>query len=161
MFIGREKELESLKSLLAKRTGSLVACRGRRRIGKSTLIEQFARINGCRFIEIDGLMPREGMTNEVQLRNFADKLGAAARREIGVVANWREAFDCLDEVIVDSDWTVVLLDEISWMGKYDPDFPGQLKSAGFAGRFSQDIVLKDGLGVRRQSCAGCSRKRLL
>ena len=174
MFIGREKELESLKSLLAKRTGSLVACRGRRRIGKSTLIEQFARINGCRFIEIDGLMPREGMTNEVQLRNFADKLGAAARREIGVVANWREAFDCLDEVIVDSDWTVVLLDEISWMGKYDPDFPGQLKSAwdsklkkhdrlivvvcgsvsawisknilksaGFAGRFSRDIVLKE------------------
>ena len=122
MFIGREKELESLRSLLAKRTGSLVACRGRRRIGKSTLIEEFARINGCRFIEIDGLMPREGMTNEVQLLNFSDKLGAATKREIGAVANWREAFDRLNEAIGDSEWTVVLLDEISWMGKYDPDF---------------------------------------
>ena len=174
MFVGREKELESLRSLLAKHTGSLVACRGRRRIGKSTLIEEFARINGCRFIEIDGLMPREGMTNEAQLLNFSDKLGAATKREIGAVANWREAFDRLNEAIGDSEWTVVLLDEISWMGKYDPDFPGQLKSAwdsklkkhdrlivvvcgsvsawisknilksaGFAGRFSRDIVLKE------------------
>ena len=174
MFIGREKELESLKSLLSKRTGSLVACRGRRRIGKSTLIEEFARINGCRFIEIDGLMPREGMTNEAQLRNFADKLGAASGMVLGAVVNWREAFDRLNEVVVDSEWTVVLLDEISWMGKYDPDFPGQLKSAwdsklkkhdrlivvvcgsvsawisknilksaGFAGRFSRDIVLRE------------------
>ena len=174
MFVGREKELESLRLLLSKRTGSLVACRGRRRIGKSTLIEEFARVNGCRFIEIDGLMPREGMTNEVQLQNFADKLGAASGREISAVVNWREAFDRLNEVIVDSEWTVVLLDEISWMGKYDPDFPGQLKgawdsklkkhdrlivvvcgsvsawisknilkSAGFAGRFSRDIVLRE------------------
>ena len=174
MFVGREKELESLRLLLSKRTGSLVACRGRRRIGKSTLIEEFARVNGCRFIEIDGLMPREGMTNEVQLQNFADKLGAASGREISAVVNWREAFDRLNEVIVDSEWTVVLLDEISWMGKYDPDFPGQLKgawdsklkkhdrlivvvcgsvsawisknilkSAGFAGRFSRDIVLSE------------------
>ena len=174
MFVGREKELESLRSLLAKHTGSLVACRGRRRIGKSTLIEEFARINGCRFIEIDGLMPREGMTNEAQLLNFSDKLGAATKREIGAVANWRAAFDRLNEAIGDSEWTVVLLDEISWMGKYDPDFPGQLKSAwdsklkkhdrlivvvcgsvsawisknilksaGFAGRFSRDIVLKE------------------
>lgn len=174
MFIGREKELESLRSLLDKCTGSLVACRGRRRIGKSTLIEEFARVNGCRFIEIDGLMPREGMTNAAQLRNFADKLGAASGRSVGAVANWREAFDRLNETISDSEWTVVLLDEISWMGKYDPDFPGQLKSAwdsklkrhdhlivvvcgsvsawisknilksaGFAGRFSRDIVLKE------------------
>ena len=119
-------------------------------------------------------MPRDGMANEVQLRNFADKLGAATNREIGPVANWRQAFGCLNEVIDDTEWTVVLLDEISWMGKYDPDFPGQLKSAwdsklkkhdrlivvvcgsvsawisknilksaGFAGRFSRDIVLKE------------------
>lgn len=174
MFFGRENELESLKSLLAKRTGSLVACRGRRRIGKSTLIEEFARVNGCRFIEIDGLMPREGMTNAVQLQNFVDKLGAATGKPLAPVVNWREAFDRLNDALYDDVWTVVLLDEISWMGKYDPDFPGQLKSAwdsklkkhdrlvlvicgsvsawisknilksaGFAGRFSRDIVLKE------------------
>ncbi len=33
MFVGRENELESLRLLLDKRTSSLVACRGHRRIG--------------------------------------------------------------------------------------------------------------------------------
>ena len=42
-FFGREDLLDSLKSLWDKRVSSLVTCRGRRRIGKSTLIEEFAR----------------------------------------------------------------------------------------------------------------------
>ena len=54
MFVGREKELESLRLLLDKRTSSLVAFRGRRRIGKSTLIEEFARRNHCRLVAIAG-----------------------------------------------------------------------------------------------------------
>ena len=43
MFIGRKDILEDLESLWRKRTSSLVACRGRRRIGKSTLFREFAR----------------------------------------------------------------------------------------------------------------------
>ena len=39
MFIGREKELELLDALWGRDAGVLVTCRGRRRIGKSTLIE--------------------------------------------------------------------------------------------------------------------------
>ena len=35
----------------------------------------------------------------------------------------------LDKAISWDDWTVVLLDEVSWMGRYDPDFPARLKSA--------------------------------
>ena len=37
MFIGRKEYLDDLESLWRKRTSSIVACRGRRRIGKSTL----------------------------------------------------------------------------------------------------------------------------
>ena len=43
MFIGRERELASLALLLEKSTSSIVACRGRRRIGKSTLIYKKGR----------------------------------------------------------------------------------------------------------------------
>ena len=39
MFIGRNEQLDALSQLWGKRTSSLVTCRGRRRIGKSTLIE--------------------------------------------------------------------------------------------------------------------------
>ena len=45
MFYGREELLGQLGDLLKKRTASLVTCRGRRRIGKSTLVEEFARRN--------------------------------------------------------------------------------------------------------------------
>ena len=34
-----------------------------------------------------------------------------------------------DGVIADGERTVVFLDEVSWMGKYDPDYPGELKYA--------------------------------
>ena len=129
MFVGRERELESLRLLLDKRTSSLVACRGRRRIGKSTLIEEFARRNRCRLVEIDGLLPREGMTNQVQLDNFIEKLAAQTGVDGTKVSSWFEAFMRLDKAITWDDWTVVLLDEVSWMGRYDPDFTARLKSA--------------------------------
>ena len=134
MFIGREKELESLCSLLDKRTASLVACRGRRRIGKSTLIEEFAKRNHCRLVEIDGLLPREGMTNQVQLDNFIEKLSAQTHADGTKVSSWFEAFGRLDQALAGlmtawNGWVVVLLDEVSWMGRYDADFPARLKSA--------------------------------
>ena len=52
-FLGRENELESLRLLLDKQSSSIVACRGRRRIGKSTLIREFARRNELAFVNID------------------------------------------------------------------------------------------------------------
>lgn len=42
MFFGRQAQLEQLNRLLYKQVGSFVTCRGRRRVGKSTLIERFA-----------------------------------------------------------------------------------------------------------------------
>ena len=129
MFVGRESELESLRLLLSKRTSSLVACRGRRRIGKSTLIGEFARRNGCRLINIDGLLPRAGMTNQVQLDNFIEKLSAQTGVDSTKVSSWFEAFVRLDQALVWNDWTVVLLDEVSWMGRYYADIPAKLKSA--------------------------------
>ena len=43
MFFGRDSELDRLASLWRKRVSSLVTCRGRRRVGKSALVEEFAK----------------------------------------------------------------------------------------------------------------------
>lgn len=43
MFVGREDLLDQLDALWRVPVASLVTCRGRRRIGKSTLIAEFAR----------------------------------------------------------------------------------------------------------------------
>ena len=148
-FLGRENELESLRLLLDKQSSSIVACRGRRRIGKSTLIREFARRNELAFVNIDGLAPQPKQTNHDQLVNFTLKLSQQTRFAGSVPENWYAAFKALDSSIDDSRWTVVLLDEISWMGKHDPDFASYLKSAWdndlkyHGGRFSRDIFLRE------------------
>jgi len=43
MFVGRDKEIKQLSHLLTLKKASIVVCRGRRRIGKSTLIQQFGK----------------------------------------------------------------------------------------------------------------------
>ncbi len=128
MFLGRERELESLGLLLQKPIASLVACRGRRRIGKSTLFAEFARRNKTGFIVIEGLGPRKGQTNADQLRNFGEQLCAQTIGPRVVPDSWMEAFRLLSDRIDDSRKTVVLLDEVSWMGRHEPDFPGFLKN---------------------------------
>ena len=128
MFFGREDLIERLEALFCKRTASLVTCRGRRRIGKSTLIEKFAERAGARFIKIEGIKPRPKLDNGKELENFATKLAAQTHCDSSVPDNWLNAFLRLDGVIRDNGRTVVLLDEISWMAHYDPMFAGTLKS---------------------------------
>jgi len=56
-FYGRDELLVDLDSLWGKNSPSLVTCRGRRRIGKSTLIARFAELSNARFIKIEGERP--------------------------------------------------------------------------------------------------------
>ena len=127
MFVGRKKHLSDLSRLMRKKSASLVTCRGRRRIGKSTLVREFAK-KAARFIEIEGLPPRKGIGNQHQLQAFSRQLSHQTDLPSLTLENWPQAMQLLASVIK-NEWTVVLLDEISWMGGYDPDFPGHLKTA--------------------------------
>ena len=131
MFVGRKDILEDLESLWRKRTSSLVACRGRRRIGKSTLFREFARRSADAYIEIEGLPPtaERAMTNQDEIDHFMESLDLATGCGVREVERWLQAFAELDGQIDDAKRTVVLLDEISWMGKYDPLFPSVLWKA--------------------------------
>ena len=181
MFVGRKRELDSLENLWRKPGASLVTCRGRRRIGKSTLIEEFARRSGAKFIAIEGKAPEKGMTNRRQLDSFREQLQAQSHAKIAKSKTWFDAFIKLDGILDDAR-TVVLLDEISWMGKYDKGFAGDLKIAwdrslkkherlvlvlcgsvstwisdnilrntGFVGRRSMDMVVRE---LPLAECAG-------
>ena len=128
-FYGRRDLEQQLEDLTGKRVSSFVTCRGRRRIGKSTLIEHFAHKIGARFIKIEGLKPRAGINNEDELSTFAEQLAAQTESEPTTPANWLFAFKRLDREIKDDVCTVVLLDEVSWLGQYDKTFSGTLKIA--------------------------------
>lgn len=128
-FIGRTEFMDDLASLWRKRTSSLVACRGRRRIGKSTLFREFSRRTADAYIEIEGLAPEKNMTDRDQLDGFAASLARETHSPLAKLEDWLEAFYRLDLAIDDSKRTVVVLDEISWMGGYNPMFPSILRKA--------------------------------
>ena len=121
-FFGRNEILAQLDALWGKRTASFVTCRGRRRIGKSTLIERFAMCSDARFIRIEGLRPSEDCDNACELQSFASQLSVQVRRDVFVPSDWLHAFVALNDVIEDDCRTVVLLDEVSWMAAYDKMF---------------------------------------
>lgn len=129
MFFGREEQLEQLKSLLSKQTASLVTCRGRRRIGKSTLVEVFAERSGCRFIKIEGRRPQQKLSNKDELMTFAQQLAVQTETEKTPPSCWMDAFRRLSSLINDDEGTVILLDEISWLAHYDKCFADDLKIA--------------------------------
>ena len=110
MFIGREEQLKQLGDLWRKDVASLVTCRGRRRIGKSTLIAEFASRSHVRFLKLEGLPPRKGVTNEMQLEVFARQLAEQTQSPFEPLTNWFDAFARLDKHIDKRAKTVVLLD---------------------------------------------------
>ena len=141
-FTGRISELETLARLWRKSSPSLVVCSGRRRIGKSTLIEEFAARSDCRFIEIEGLAPDKKMTNARQRAHFLERLADIGATPPIQADTWPRAFDALLKVIrADGRRTVVLLDEISWMGGYDPGFPAFFKNAWDTGFSKRDDLI--------------------
>ena len=128
MFTGRERELSLLESLWNKSTASFVVCRGRRRIGKSTLIQKFAA-KADRFLEFQGLPPGEYAKNNVQMAGFVEQLCEKTEIPHFQPETWEQIFSFLVMGLNQNERTVILLDEISWMASGEKNFPGWLKIA--------------------------------
>lgn len=125
-FIGRQKELSDLKQLFLKKTASLVVIKGRRRIGKSRLVEEFAR--NKKFYCFSALPPTELTTDQSQRDEFARQLGEQFDIPGLKSEDWGSLFTLLAKS-TQKGTTIILLDEISWMGSKDPNFLGKLKIA--------------------------------
>ncbi len=126
IFVGREKELARLKSLFEKKSASLVVLTGRRRIGKSRLIEQFA--SNKRFYSFSALAPEEGITGQTQREEFAKELSKQFDMPPLRADDWSDLFSFLAKQTREGQ-VIILLDEISWMAMDDPTFLGKLKNA--------------------------------
>ena len=71
-FLGREYEIGLLNNLLSKKTASLVVIKGRRRIGKSRLVEEFAKAH--RFYSFSGIPPHQKTTDISEKEAFLKQL---------------------------------------------------------------------------------------
>lgn len=126
IFVGRKEELQDLSLLLKKKTASLVVVQGRRRIGKSRLIQEFAK--GFRFYEFAGIAPNPKTTAQSQRDEFSRQLSNATGLPEVQADDWSKLFLLLANS-ANEGRVIILFDEISWMGSKDPDFLGKLKNA--------------------------------
>lgn len=125
-FRGRKRELTILRRLLTKRSASLVVLKGRRRIGKSRLAEEF--VKSLRSYTFVGLPPEKKLTAKMQRIEFVKQM----QRMLGIhglkADDWSDIFWHLATHVSEGQ-VVIVLDEINWMGNKDPTFLGKLKTA--------------------------------
>jgi uncharacterized protein len=126
MFIGRTEYVTALNSLTKEEKASLIVIKGRRRIGKSTLAREFGK-SFNKVYEFSGLPPANGIGTQQQKEEFTGQL---AKQGIpGISPNdWSDLFFHLANHSK-KEKALVILDEISWMGKDDPLFLPKLKNA--------------------------------
>ncbi len=126
LFIGRQNELADLRLLLQKKTASLVVIQGRRRIGKSRLIQEFGKTHA--FYQFTGFPPTVATSAQSQRDEFTHQLSIATTLPDVTVDDWSKVFLLLAKT-VEQGRVIILFDEISWMGSKDPEFLGKLKTA--------------------------------
>jgi AAA+ ATPase superfamily predicted ATPase len=121
-FIGRNRELQILERHL-DRTGQSGRCllmRGRRRVGKSRLIEEFTHRAGVPTVFFTASQRGPG-----ELELFAEEVRASSLpgRHIfdGVIpANWDSALNLLDAALPTDGPSVVVIDEFPYLVASDP-----------------------------------------
>ena len=118
-MVGREKEKRELDKLYASNQAELVAIYGRRRIGKTYLVDEVLQ-DKITFRHA-GLSPLEEDAKgllRAQLDHFYNSLKLYGMEEEGRPDNWLDAFFMLEKLLQSIDngtRQVVFLDELPWL----------------------------------------------
>ncbi|MCF0181212.1 MAG: ATP-binding protein [Muribaculaceae bacterium] len=139
VLIAREKECAQLQKCIESNRSEFVTVCGRRRIGKTFLVDQFFNYK-YDFSFVGG----HNVSTKVQLRNFAKALHRYSGKR-HTLTNWYDAFDVLEEYLVTlhSDRKkIIFIDEMPWIDTQRSDFVSALENFwnGWANR-RYDIVL--------------------
>ncbi|MEN9654173.1 MAG: hypothetical protein RL235_285 [Chlamydiota bacterium] len=124
-FVGRGAQLARLEELSLSGKASIAVIKGRRRIGKSRLAEEFGKNKV--FLPFSGLAPTPKMVAQNQRDAFTRQLGQLLHLPPFTCTDWSDAFAHLSQHLTTKP-TVILFDEISWMGAKDPTFISKLKA---------------------------------
>jgi uncharacterized protein len=146
-FIGRDSELRRLDSLLESiatggRSGRALLMRGRRRVGKSRLVEEFVERSGRPFLFFTAI----GAPTGRELARFTSDLAhsslpdADSFRDFGTPQTWEAALGMLASALPTDRPSVVVIDEVPYLTREDPAFEGALQMV-FDRRLSKLPVL--------------------
>ena len=123
MLIGRESEVKKLKELYDSSTAELIALYGRRRVGKTYLVDEV--FSNCITFRHAGLSPIDHEATagkkkmKAQLNHFYRSLTQYGMQKRKAPESWQDAFYMLEDLLEEKDDGVsrllVFIDEIQWM----------------------------------------------
>ena len=132
-ILGRKKEIDELKQLYSSDKAEFVAVYGRRRVGKTFLIDE--ALKGSITFRHAGLSPVDetGASNnsKQQLQHFYQSLQLQGMKKSHCPKNWLEAFFMLEQFLQQRDdgkRQVIFLDELPWMDTPKSGFITALES---------------------------------
>ena len=103
MFLGREKELESLEKMYKKKSFQMAVVYGRRRIGKTSLLNEFIKDKNSLYL------PAEEVNDSLNLQKFSRLLGEKLGiKNFPAVADWNAFFDLIKEQLGDQHLAIVI-----------------------------------------------------
>jgi len=124
MFIGRKRELEFFNDKYLASGGQLVFLYGRRRIGKTELLREFAKDKPHVFYSCREISDQE------QLTAFSQRVlraGSPAAKYITSFSTWDAALKGVLELPSDGNRRLLIIDEFPYMCKGNPSIPSILQ----------------------------------
>lgn len=123
-FIGRNSERERLNQIASSKEASIIVVYGRRRIGKTELLEQVFRSRNL--LKFEGI---EGLSKSEQFANVMSQLAKYQKDPLlskVVLSSWREFFELLADYTKKGTWTIYL-EELQWLAQYQSTLIAELK----------------------------------
>lgn len=114
-FLDRTEELAMLERRWASGEAQIFVLWGRRRVGKSLLLREFAR--GKRHLQFEATSG----TRADQLADFSARLAEATGRTALSVPDWRAALDAIADWAQEAGPILLVLDEYQFLARESPD----------------------------------------
>ena len=118
-FVDRELEMRTLEKEYGKEMASFVIVYGRRRVGKTTLLSEFAK--NKRTIYFLATQESEAINRNIFKETAAEVLHNELLSD-AVVDKWDTIFKAIASDNM-GDKIVVIIDEFQYLGKTNPAFP--------------------------------------
>ena len=121
-FIGRKHEIEVLEAIGNSDGAKIIIMYGRRRVGKTELLEQVFRDRNI--LKFEGI---EGLSDKKQLENVVNQLSLYIQKPVEIpIKNWSQFFQYLSTCTKEGIWTIYL-EEIQWLANYKGTLIAELK----------------------------------
>ncbi len=125
-----DRQLRVVRDAAATTRGQAVIVTGRRRVGKSRLVQEFCDRSGAPYVVFQASRGRNPAAER------ADFVGALAQSALSgadlvagaVGADWSQALRALAVAIPEEAPSIIVLDEVPWLVEQDREFEGALQT---------------------------------